>query len=76
MIGFQIVSGAERKAFDSVCAIQDQLLREGRASIWIPLNGGSEARQEQIEHWQQFAKDRNIGFVNQANCALIVGGRG
>ena len=68
------VSAGSAKAYAAERALREYLMCTGQAGLTIYLNGGSETRQAVLEFWEEYARNRNIGFRSYGGCMCVIGG--
>lgn len=73
-MSFDVSAGGDRDVFDKELARREHLMRIGLAGLTIYLNGGSDTRRAVREYWQEYARERNIGYWSGGGCIVVVGG--
>lgn len=74
VMSFDVVEGANGDAYNREKARRETLMRWGTAGLTVYLNGGSDTRRAVRDYWQEYARQRNIGFWTAGGCICVIGG--
>lgn len=69
---FETAPGSDGDALVERSFARLLLLKTGRMSLTIALNGGSDTRRASREHWMQFARSLGVPYWG-CGCRVIVG---